>query len=128
MTTEIPLLAFDAVDSTMLEAARQADRGVRGPLVIWARAQTGGRGRHGRLWSSPPGNLYWTMLLHADAGRPRDAGLSFAAGLAVLDALETAGVPAGRLALKWPNDALLDGRKVAGVLVQAEFTGAVQRG
>ena len=121
MACDIATLAFDAVDSTMLEAARQADAGVRGPLLIWARAQTGGRGRHGRVWSSPPGNLYWTMLLHAEAGRPRDAGLSFASGLAVIDALTAQGVAPARLALKWPNDALLDGRKVAGLLVQAEI-------
>ena len=113
------MLGFDTVDSTMLEAERQAEAGVSGPLLIWARSQTGGVGRHGRAWASPPGNLYWTMLLDRAPGWPADAGLTFAAGLAVLDTVEAAGAARERLRLKWPNDCLLDGRKVAGVLIRA---------
>ncbi len=111
----------------MLEAARQAAAGRRGPLVICAGAQTGGVGRHGRNWSSPPGNLYWTALLDDSADIPRDAGLAFAAGLAIIDALAAIGVPPGRLRLKWPNDVLLDGRKLAGLLVEASVSGARAR-
>ncbi len=122
-----PLLTLDTVDSTILEAARQAAAGRRGPLVICARAQTGGVGRHGRRWSSPPGNLYWTILLDDPADLPRDAGLGFAAGLAIVDALAAIGVPRGRLRLKWPNDVLLDGRKLAGLLVEASVTGGQVR-
>lgn len=111
----------------MLEAARQAAADRRGPLVICARAQTGGVGRHGRNWSSPPGNLYWTVLLDDPADIPRDAGLAFAAGLAIIDALAALGIPPDRLRLKWPNDVLLDGRKIAGLLVEASLTGAQAR-
>lgn len=111
----------------MLEAARQAAAGQRGPLVICARTQTGGVGRHGRNWSSPPGNLYWTVLLDDPADIPRDAGLAFAAGLAILDALAALGILPDRLRLKWPNDVLLDGRKIAGLLVEASLTGAQAR-
>lgn len=111
----------------MLEAARQAAGGRRGPLVICARAQTGGIGRHGRNWSSPPGNLYWTALLDDPADIPRDAGLAFAAGLAITDALAALGIPPDRLRLKWPNDVLLDGRKIAGLLVEASVSGAQAR-
>lgn len=119
----IPTLMLDTVDSTLLEAERQAAAGHTGPLVICALSQTGGIGRHGRRWSSPPGNLYWTILLDAAADRPRDAGLAFAAGLAVRDALIALGVPAPRLTLKWPNDILLDDRKLAGILAQSVLTG-----
>lgn len=107
----------------MREAARQAAAGRRGPFVVCADAQTGGVGRHGRRWSSPPGNLYWTILLDDPADLPRDAGLAFAAGLAIVDALASTGIPRDRLRLKWPNDILLDGRKLAGLLVEASVTG-----
>lgn len=123
----IPHLCLDTTDSTMLEAERQAALGARGPLVICARAQTGGQGRHGRRWISPPGNLYWTMLIDDAADRPRDAGLAFAAGLAVIDAVSAFGTVRRRLQLKWPNDVLLDGRKLAGVLVQASLAGDAAR-
>ncbi|MDT7952916.1 MAG: biotin--[acetyl-CoA-carboxylase] ligase [Acetobacteraceae bacterium] len=122
-----PTLTFDQLDSTMLEAGRQATAGARGPLVICARVQTGGHGRHGRNWASPAGNLYWTMLLDGQAERPRDAGMAFAAGLAVMDALGTCGVPAVRLRLKWPNDVLLDSRKLAGLLIEASLIGKEAR-
>ena len=122
--TCVPVLQLDSVDSTLLEAERQASAGRTGPLVICAREQTGGLGRHGRVWASPPGNLYWTMLLDTAADRPRDAGLAFAAGLAVRDALIGLDVPADRLQLKWPNDVLLDGAKLAGVLARSSQTGA----
>ena len=123
----ITLLAFDTIDSTMLEADRQAEGGAHGPLVICAAEQTGGLARHGRRWTSPPGNLYWTMLLDDPADRPRDAALAFAAGLAIIDALALCGVPRSRLQLKWPNDVILDGRKLAGLLVQASVTGGSAR-
>ena len=122
--TPIPSLLLPRVDSTLLEAERQAAAGRRGPFVVCAAEQTGGIGRHGRAWASPPGNIYWTILLDAEADRPRDAGLAFAAGLAVLDTLEALGAPANRLGLKWPNDLLLDGRKIAGVLAQTSHGGA----
>lgn len=108
----------------MREAARQADAGRRGPFVVCARAQTGGVGRHGRIWSSPPGNLYWTILLDDPADLPRDAGLAFATALAIIDALVATGTPRDRLRLKWPNDILLDGRKLAGLLVEASLSGS----
>ena len=111
----------------MLEAERQAAAGARGPLVICAREQTGGQARHGRRWASPPGNLYWTMLLDDPADHPRDAGLAFAAGLAAIDAVVRCGAPRDRLRLKWPNDVILDGRKLAGLLVQASLTGGSAR-
>ena len=123
----IPLLSFVSIDSTMLEAERQAVNGVRGPLVICAGEQTGGQARHGRRWTSPPGNLYWTMLIDDPADRPRDAALAFAAGLSILDALVHCGVSPSRLQLKWPNDVILDGRKLAGLLVQASLTADMAR-
>jgi BirA family transcriptional regulator, biotin operon repressor / biotin---[acetyl-CoA-carboxylase] ligase len=90
------------------------------PLWIVAGRQTAGRGRRGNEWFSPPGNLYATLLLRNPA-EPRVAPqLSFVAALAVHDAILDR-VPSlrGKLALKWPNDLLCEGKKVAGILIEA---------
>jgi BirA family transcriptional regulator, biotin operon repressor / biotin---[acetyl-CoA-carboxylase] ligase len=118
---------FDTLESTNTEALARARAGTPGPLWIAARRQTAGRGRRGRTWVSEPGNLYATLLL-TEAGPPaRVAELSFAAALAVHDAvLQAVPALAGRLSLKWPNDVLLDGAKVAGILIEGEtIEGAV---
>lgn len=120
---------FDEVDSTNAEARRRALAGEPGPLWILAARQSAGRGRRGRSWTSLPGNFMASLLLTTDlpaAWRPR---LSFAAALAVHDALGGLLVEAGRepsdLKLKWPNDVLLDGRKLAGILLESEGSGLI---
>lgn len=111
--------ALGTIDSTSLEASRRAQRGVHGPLWLWAIEQNAGRGRAGRDWISPPGNLHATLLMPV-ADDPRRAALhSFVACLAVADTLKVLTGAADRIALKWPNDALLGGRKVAGVLLES---------
>lgn len=112
------------VDSTMAEAARRAAAGEAVPFWIVAGRQTAGRGRQGRSWHSPTGNLYATLHL-ADACKPeRGAELGFVAGLALHDAATAAtGLAAPRLALKWPNDLLLDGAKAAGLLLEGQTLG-----
>jgi BirA family biotin operon repressor/biotin-[acetyl-CoA-carboxylase] ligase len=109
-----------SLDSTNAEAARLAAAGVRGPLWIIAARQSAGRGRQGRAWSSPEGNLHATCLLHPSGPPAQVALLSFAAALALVDALSASAAPAigARLALKWPNDVLLDGAKIAGILLE----------
>jgi BirA family biotin operon repressor/biotin-[acetyl-CoA-carboxylase] ligase len=93
------------------------------PLWIVARRQTAGRGRRGNAWISPPGNLYATLLL-VDPAPPRQAPeLSFVAALAVYDAIgERAPAVADSLALKWPNDVLCDGKKLAGILLEGRMS------
>ncbi|MBX9827061.1 MAG: biotin--[acetyl-CoA-carboxylase] ligase [Xanthobacteraceae bacterium] len=120
------LIAYDTIGSTNEEALRLARTGERAPLWIVARSQTGGRGRRGRAWVSEPGNLYASLLL-ADPSPPEHfPELSFVAALALHDAV-TARVPglAGRVALKWPNDLLIDRNKFAGILVEGEGTTVV---
>jgi BirA family biotin operon repressor/biotin-[acetyl-CoA-carboxylase] ligase len=115
-------VALDTVDSTNEEARRRAEAGEDGPLWIMAHRQTAGRGRRGRAWSGPSGNLAATCLMRPDGGPAQAALHSFAACLAVADLFEALapGVP---VALKWPNDALLNGRKAAGVLLEGSGTG-----
>ncbi len=106
------------VGSTNDEARRAAEAGAAPGLLVWADEQTGGRGRRGRQWHSPPGNLYLSALLDPGPDFARAAQLSFACALAVHDAL-AAHVPAGLLGLKWPNDVLLAERKVCGILLES---------
>src|SRR5262245_55739124 len=119
----VGLIACETVGSTNCEALAHARAGEKGPLWITAQAQTAGRGRRGRTWVSEPGNLYATLLLTDPAPPERAAQLSFVAALATHDAIAAcAGALVPRLALKWPNDVLLDGAKLAGILIEAEGT------
>jgi BirA family biotin operon repressor/biotin-[acetyl-CoA-carboxylase] ligase len=109
------LVAFDSVGSTNDEAGRLAEAGAAEGTFVWAREQTGGRGRRGRSWASPPGNLYCSTILRPRCPAARAAELGFVAALAVADL-----VPAGRaVRVKWPNDVLVDSGKVAGILPES---------
>jgi BirA family biotin operon repressor/biotin-[acetyl-CoA-carboxylase] ligase len=96
--------------------ARTRDGAPDGTVVVASR-QTQGRGRHGRDWISPEGNLYTSVLLRPELPQVRLTELGFVAALAVADAVDAA-LPGGRARLKWPNDVLIDGAKVAGILVE----------
>ncbi len=90
---------------------------------MWAASQSKGRGRRGNRWRSPPGNLYMSLLLRPDRAPTQACQLSFVAALALADAI-TAVVPVGRkVSLKWPNDVLLNQRKIAGLLLESSTTG-----
>lgn len=120
------LVTLEAVDSTNAEARRLAAEGEeKAPdgTLVWAKEQTDGRGRRGRKWHSPPGNLYCSLIMRPDVALAKAAELSFVAGLAVFDALGSVGEPGHRVHLKWPNDVLLNDRKVAGLLLETETGG-----
>jgi BirA family biotin operon repressor/biotin-[acetyl-CoA-carboxylase] ligase len=116
------LVALETVGSTNDEARRLAEAGAAEGTLVWARAQTAGRGRLGRPWASPPGNLYASLILRPPIPPGAAATLSFVAAVAVADALAEVAPPALPIALKWPNDVLLDGRKVAGILLETQTT------
>ena len=113
------LVACGEIDSTNAEAARQAARGAPDGMVVWAEAQSGGRGRNGRAWKSPPGNLYCSVLLRPRVAPAVAAQLSFVAALAVADFAGAALPPGVPIQLKWPNDVLVAGRKLSGILLEA---------
>jgi BirA family biotin operon repressor/biotin-[acetyl-CoA-carboxylase] ligase len=117
------LREFDTIDSTNEEARRMAQAGERGPLWITAGEQTAGRGRRGRVWVSPRGNLSATLLI--SPGRPASdcAQLSFVAALAASDAV-SAFAPDADIRVKWPNDVLANGRKIAGILLESASSGS----
>src|SRR5579871_4075983 len=116
--TAARILAFEAIDSTNSEARRRADAGETGPLWITARRQTAGRGRRGRSWETGKGNLAATLLMVTDRSAREAAELSFVAALAVSDLVQ-AHLPPGRAKVKWPNDVIVSGRKIAGILVES---------
>jgi BirA family biotin operon repressor/biotin-[acetyl-CoA-carboxylase] ligase len=121
--TGVELIALDEVDSTNAQALRYGQAGVRGPLWVTAQTQTAGRGRRARSWISEPGNLYASLLLADPAPLTQVAQCSFVAALAVREAVcDAAPALAARLSLKWPNDVLCDGRKLAGILIEGEGT------
>lgn len=107
-----------SIDSTNAEAARLADH-LAGPEWILALEQTAGRGRRGRAWVNPVGNFAATLVLHPTEPPEVVALRSFVASLALYDAfVAVTGRPQG-LSLKWPNDVLLNGGKVAGILLES---------
>lgn len=110
-------MILDEVDSTMAEAARMAGE-IDGPVWIMARRQTAARGRRGRVWAQPAGNLAATLVYKPWATPQEAAKRSFLAANALFETLALF-VERGRLALKWPNDVLLDGGKVAGILLES---------
>jgi BirA family transcriptional regulator, biotin operon repressor / biotin---[acetyl-CoA-carboxylase] ligase len=117
----VRLLEFDEIDSTNLEAKRMAEAGDFGPLWITATRQSDGKGRRGREWVSETGNLFCTGLF-PHSGTPASAArLSFAAALAVHDTVSSF-QPDNETKIKWPNDVLLGGAKISGILLESGTT------
>jgi BirA family biotin operon repressor/biotin-[acetyl-CoA-carboxylase] ligase len=126
------LAAYETIGSTSTEALARARAGDPGRLWVVSGEQTAGHGRRGRAWQTQSGNLAASLLLRLPSSATASATLGFAAGLALEAAIracapdvalklaldETSG-PGARLRLKWPNDVLLDGAKVAGILLEA---------
>ncbi|HEY4240171.1 MAG TPA: biotin--[acetyl-CoA-carboxylase] ligase [Kofleriaceae bacterium] len=117
---------LDECGSTNDEAARLARAGASHGAIVLALAQSAGRGREGRAWQSPPGaGLYLSCVLRPPLALPAVPPLTLALGIAVCDAARAFGAPA---AIKWPNDILVPGKgpgkKLAGVLVEAQSQGA----
>ncbi len=113
------VIAMDAVDGTNQEAKRLAADGAPDGTLVWALEQTAGKGRRGRRWVSEKGNLYFSLLLRPDYSTVEATRLSFVTANSVADALASA-LPRGtRVACKWPNDILVEGRKAAGLLLES---------
>jgi len=110
------------VASTNVLAVQYAKDGEAGHLWVVAARQAQGKGRRGRVWYSPPGNLYASLLLVEDIEQTQAATLGFVAGVSLIETIATLCPPyigsTISLQLKWPNDVLLDGAKLAGILLE----------
>lgn len=113
------LIAFDTVESTNDEAIRLAEDGAEDGTLVWAREQTKARGRQGRSFASPRGNLYFSLVLRPECDIATAAQLSFVAALGVGDAIGSVAPALLEVTFKWPNDVLLNGRKVCGILLES---------
>lgn len=121
MIGSAPIHWFEQVDSTSEELKRRARRGALEPVWIAARQQIAGRGRLGRNWVSPEGNLFVSLLCPLAEGVSAATRVPFATGLAVRDACISV-LPETDFRLKWPNDVRVDKAKLAGILVESGQT------
>ena len=119
-----PVYWYDEIDSTSEEAKRRARNGDTSAVWIAARQQAAGKGRLGRTWLSPVGNLFSTVLFPEPGGVAHAARVPFAAALAVRDTC-VAAVPGLEARLKWPNDVRVEGRKISGILTETGETNGV---
>jgi BirA family biotin operon repressor/biotin-[acetyl-CoA-carboxylase] ligase len=118
------LVRLDETASTNDDALRLAGEGAPQGTLVWALRQSAGRGRRGRRWDSPPGNLYMSLVLRPDMPLAQAAQVGFLAALAIAESL-AALLPDGRVVCKWPNDVLIadeagEYRKIAGLLLESE--------
>jgi BirA family biotin operon repressor/biotin-[acetyl-CoA-carboxylase] ligase len=108
----------ERLGSTNDEARRLAASGAPHGTVVHADEQGAGRGRFGRTWFSPPGNLYLSVLLRLDLPPERGPELSFVTAITVADAIDALLPKTTKATLKWPNDVLVNDGKIAGILVE----------
>jgi BirA family biotin operon repressor/biotin-[acetyl-CoA-carboxylase] ligase len=121
-----PRLELRASTTSVLDVAHElAAGGAPSGTLVLADEQTAGRGRQGRVWHSPAGTGLWVAVLLRPEERPFSGALAIRAGLAVVEAIGEV-APAAAPRLEWPNDVIVDGRKVAGVLCEARWSGQHQ--
>jgi BirA family biotin operon repressor/biotin-[acetyl-CoA-carboxylase] ligase len=120
------LVALDSVTSTMDEARRLAALGegeTPDGTLVWAKEQTGGKGRRGNPWDSPRGNFYISLIVRPEVPVARAAELSFVTGCAVYDTVGEVCEPGFECRLKWPNDVLVNGAKIGGLVLETSAQG-----
>ncbi|MGI4776458.1 MAG: biotin--[acetyl-CoA-carboxylase] ligase [Janthinobacterium lividum] len=118
------LLIFDSIDSTNSEAIRLAKTKPIGDFVIWAKSQTSGRGRAGKDWQSNIGNLYVSILINNYIPFTVQPQLAFVTALAVYDVvsnliMENESGVSKNVKIKWPNDILVNNKKISGILLES---------
>lgn len=117
------LLTLEAVGSTNEEACRLAKAGEKSDLWVVARTQSAGRGRRGRSWISEPGNFFGSLLLRPQSNSKEIANLSFVAAVALHETFAEISGGGATIECDWPNDVLVGGTKIAGILLESSFSG-----
>ncbi|MCF6321714.1 MAG: biotin--[acetyl-CoA-carboxylase] ligase [Rhizobiaceae bacterium] len=120
------LLELKQVESTNLTALEYARKGDRGDLWVVAESQLNGKGSRGRSWTSVPGNLYASLLLRQTIPADKVSTLTFVVSLAMFHVLKNI-APDAEIDLKWPNDVLLNGKKVSGILLENHKPGGQEQ-
>jgi len=114
------LLVFDELDSTNSTAKELARAGAEEGTIVIARTQNQGRGRFDRIWQSPEGGIYLSFILRPRISAEKTSLLPFVAALALTKTIESYGLHA---TIKWPNDVRVNGKKIAGILLESEVIG-----
>jgi BirA family biotin operon repressor/biotin-[acetyl-CoA-carboxylase] ligase len=114
------LLVFDELDSTNSTAKELALAGAEEGTVVLARTQNQGRGRFDRIWQSPEGGIYLSFILRPKVSAEKTSLLPFVAALALTKTIDSYGLHA---TIKWPNDVRVNGKKIAGILLESEVIG-----
>lgn len=121
ISADMPAITvLESTGSTNDDAKALARAGAAEGTVVHALRQTSGRGRQGNHWMSEPGNLYMSMILRPQVSAAESGQLSFLAAEALAETVQGLLPPSADIALKWPNDVLINGRKSAGILLEAE--------
>ncbi len=115
------LIALESVGSTSDEARNLAENGAPAGTIVWAKQQTAGRGRRGRVWNSPIGNLYCSVIVRPPVRPTMAAQLSFVTALALGEGIREFLPSGAAVQYKWPNDVLIDGKKFAGILLESQI-------
>ncbi len=118
------LLALDSIDSTNEEAKRLAESGAPEGTVVWAKEQTAVKGRRGRTWVTTRGNLAFSILLRPDYPAAEALQVGFVAANGIALAVAEVLPRSAAVTCKWPNDVLVEGRKVSGLLLESATTAA----
>ncbi len=113
------LVSLEKVDSTNSEARRRAEMGASAGTIVQALEQTRGRGSRGRQWTSPKGNLYFSIILNPNCSVSKCLEFTFITSVAMCDALAAKVSPMTEVSVKWPNDVLINRRKVSGILLES---------
>ncbi|HYD19782.1 MAG TPA: biotin--[acetyl-CoA-carboxylase] ligase [Patescibacteria group bacterium] len=114
------IIELSTVGSTNEHIKQLARSGYPAFTLVWAHEQTAGKGRQGNGWTSVPGNLYMSLLLRPNATASQTGQLSFLAAVALAETVKEVVSKPVQISLKWPNDLLLNARKAAGILLEAE--------
>ena len=109
---------YEQTGSTNDDAIALAKAGADEFTLVWALAQTKGRGRFNRTWLSERGNLYWSCIVHLDKAWLADASINFAVAVAIGETIGRFVGSDKKIEYKWPNDVIVGGRKVSGVLIE----------
>jgi BirA family biotin operon repressor/biotin-[acetyl-CoA-carboxylase] ligase len=109
---------FDTIDSTNIYAKKLAKEGIEEGVIIFADVQTSGRGRKNRLWSSPKGGLWFSVVLYPNISPKKAMLLTMASSIAVFQGIKK--ITGIKAEIKWPNDLLINGRKICGILTEID--------
>ncbi len=115
------IIELETVDSTNTYAKRIAyEEDAADGTVVWAHEQTAGRGRQGNSWTSPVGNLYMSIIIRPEVEAQYLGQLAFLSAVALYNVLKNIATKNLEVELKWPNDVLLGGKKLSGILIEAD--------